>query len=199
MRTSLIINTAALDPFVAPITSMYAHSPYSVRAGYLRDIILPAARKDGWDEIIVCGTFEEGEGYQYVPMEPIYRDRRDALWQREYGARHATGDILAFSHDDHMFEEGILSVLPNLESWDILVPGRRTRGGTVLNNGKAESYMGGHSLFMKRTIWAKAPWTSVDTEWWDRTMTRVWREEGARIVWTEQAWHVDLDEPTLTD
>ena len=189
-----------MDPYVASKQQIYAAKPYGYRRAYMYEHVLPAARKEGWHEIFVVGAFEKGDGYTYIPMEPIYRDRRDALWQREFGARHATGDVLAFSHDDHMFAEGTIDALArhNFEPWDILVPRRENLNGDLLNNGRDGNYMGGHSLLMKRAIWAKTPWTCVDTEFWDVSLTRIWREEGAKIVWTDMLRHIDLDEPPLT-
>jgi hypothetical protein len=183
-----------MDPLVAFNTSLYAKKPYAYRAELLRERILPAACSEGWDEIIVVGQFEAGIGYEYVPMQPIFRDRRDALWQREAGARCSTGSILAFGHDDHMFAPGALEMLCGVpDDWDILVPARHNEAGDTLDNGKKKDYMGGHCLFMRRAAWAKVPWTTVDTEWWDVTLTRVWREEGLCIQWTDKIVHIDLD------
>jgi len=187
---SLIVNTACMDPMVKGKKQLYANKPYGARAEMLHDIILPYVREQ-FDEVLVVGAFERGEGYQYIPMPPLFRDRRDALWQRELGARHSRGSILAFSHDDHLLKFELSRPLET--DWDILVPRREDRDGNELNNGRLEGYMGGHSLFMTREMWAQVPWTSVNTEWWDVTMTRVWRESGARILWTEGIVHVDLD------
>ena len=196
MKTSLIINTCSMDALAAPRKSLYANAPYGARASLLRDKIILAACIEGWDEIFVVGSFESGKGYRYIPMQPIYRDRRDALWQRELGARHATGDVLAFAHDDHMFAPGTLAQLKKHPQawWDILVPERVDEKGNLLDNGKDAGYMGGHCLLMKRATWAAVPWTSVDTEWWDVTLTRVWKEEGAKIMWTDDLTHIDLDQ-----
>ena len=192
MKTSLIVNTCSLDVLAPKV--VYGRCTYRERADLLRDKILPSARQDGWHEIIVAGIFEEGEGYTYVKLDPIYRDRRDALWQRELGARHATGDVLAFSHDDHMFASLTPSLIQQHDpEWDLLVPKRVDCAGTELNNGRDHDYMGGHSLVMRRWLWARIPWTSVDTVWWDRSLTRLWRQEGGRIVFTDSLCHIDLD------
>lgn len=211
MKISLIINSCSGDP--AAGQPIYGWRSYRQRMELLHDEILPAAMREGWDEILVAGQFVEGKGYRYLPMPPVFRDRRDALWQREHGARFATGDLLAFSHDDHAFEIGtrlaLLDFTLGVDSgvtdldgkpvykkpvdWDLLVPKRVDRHGTLLNNGRDDNYMGGHALVMKRALWAKVPWTTCDTEWWDTSMTRVWREEGAKIVWTDEIIHVDMD------
>lgn len=195
LKLSLVINTCSLDP-LAPAVK-YGQRTYRERAQLLADVIIPAAIDEGWHEIIVVGTFQPGDGYMYAPLLPIYRDRRDALWQRELGARLSTGDLIAFSHDDHQFASGTTESLifddePE-DTWDLLVPRRVDRAGAELNNGRDAGYMGGHSLIMKRWLWARCPWTAVDTEWWDVSLTRLWREEGGRIVWTDQLQHIDLD------
>lgn len=208
MRISLIVNTCAMDPLAGK--PLYGRRTYRERADLLRRTLVDTTQDD-WDEIIVVGSFEpppeerEPEAiypgkawrrsYTYVPMDPICRDRRDALWQRELGARTATGDLLAFSHDDHAFAMGTPSVLRAMQQddWDLLVPQRVNLMGDELNNGRAEGYMGGHSLVMKRWLWARVPWTAVDTEWWDQSLSRIWREEGGRIAWTDDIAHIDLD------
>lgn len=194
MRASLIINTAACDPLAQRRFdgSQIAHRD---RARLLRERVLLDAQRDDWHEIIVVGSFEPGEGYRYVPMPPVHRDRRDALWQRELGARHATGDLLAFCHDDHTFApDSVAAIHDELPPWDLLVPRRVNVMGHTLNNGAQDTppYMGGHALVMRRTLWATLPWTSVDTEWWDLTLTRIWQEEGAVLRWSDRVTHIDL-------
>lgn len=190
MRLSLIINTCAGDPLAGE--PKYGKRSYRQRGELLRDEILPAARLQDWDEILVVGQFEPGEGYKYVMQDPIFRDRRDALWQRELGARSSTGDIMCFNHDDHAWQ-GDINLLRVPAKWDILVPRRIDKAGGALNNGRLQGYMGGHCLAMRRSLWARVPWTTVDTEWWDITLTRIWREEGGHIEWTDDLTHVDLD------
>jgi hypothetical protein len=81
------------------------------------------------------------------------------------------------------------------EGWDILVP-KRIHGitGEELNNGKAEGYMGGHTLVMKRAAWAQVPWTTVNPpRCWDIHMTRKWIEADLKIVWTDDLVSIDLE------
>lgn len=195
MRTSLVINTCCMDPLAPKVR--YGVRTYRERRELLHDVILAHATDSGWDEVIVVGTFEPGDDYRYVSMQPIRRDRRDALWQRELGARLALGDTLAFSHDDHMFGEHTPDKLRDYEGppWDLLVPRRVDLAGNELNNGRAAGYMGGHSLIMKRDLWAYVPWTSCDTEWWDIPMTRLWSQYG-KIVHTDALEHIDVDTDT---
>lgn len=193
MRISLIYNTACMDKVVRERNNHYRQASYAEREELLSKALRGVT---GFDEVIVAGTFKEGDGYRYVPVTPYVRDRRDALWQREWGARYSTGDILVFSHDDHELGEGFAETLREMldEPWDLLVPQRRhSKTQEKLENGEAAGYMGGHALVMRRWLWAEVPWVSVDTEWWDVTMTRLWEEAGGRIVWTDRLVHYDIE------
>lgn len=200
MRISYVINTAALDPWVHG-QNPHRSAAYRQRAALLRDKVLPAALNQGFDEIIVAGVYEPGDGYRFLPVAPRYRDRRDALVQREAGARHSTGDIIVFGHDDHALEAEFLSELrlrldrpQDFEPWDLLIP-RRLHGitGAELNNGKQDGYMGGHVLVMKRWLWAEVPWTKLDTVYWDTSMTREWKAAGAKLVYADDLTHIDIE------
>jgi len=196
MKISLIINTAALDPWaLAQGGNMFRSAQYNSRAALLRSTLSDKLLKD-FDEVIVAGVFEEGEGYNYVEVAPRFRDRRDALWQREIGARHATGDILVFCHDDHRPGDNFGAILDISEPWDLLIPKRvhGITGATLINGSEADpQYMGGHCLAMKRWLWAEVPWTSVDTEYWDVPMTKLWRSAGAELLWSDEVEHLDIE------
>ena len=200
MKTSYIINTACLDP-LADGGNPHRSAKYRERHTLLTQRVLPAALEQGFDEIIVAGSFESGAGYRYIRVDPRCRDRRDALYQREAGARHATGDILVFGHDDHRLADNFCATLHTcgVDGWDLLVP-KRIHGitGATLNNGfedapGGQSYMGGHVLVMKRWLWAEVPWTACDTEFWDTSMTRLWQEAGAKIVFSTDLIHMDVE------
>ena len=194
MSVSLIINTASGDPRVAGERNPWRSRTYGERVPLVHQIVKECA---DFDEIIVAGVFEpSADGlYTYVQITPQYGDRRDALLQREIGARHATGDILVFTHDDHMPQTPWDLHLLESDDWDILVP-KRIHGitGVELNNGKAEGYMGGHTLCMKRHAWAAVPWvTAMPPRCWDRPMTRIWKDAGLKIVWIDELVSVDLE------
>ena len=200
MKISYIINTACGDPRSNRPANPWRQAGYAERRKLLTERVLPAALDQGFDEIIIAGTFEDGAGYTYVPVAPRYRDRRDALWQREIGARHATGDVLVFGHDDHAIGEGFVKHLhddlcsPLAYEWDLLIPRRlHAITGAELNNGRSADYMGGHVLVMKRWLWAQVPWTSVATEFWDLSLTRLWREAGAKLVYADDLIHYDVE------
>lgn len=196
MRISYIINSAASDPWIQDGRNPWRQAGYGSRYRLLKEKVLPAAMQQGFDEIIVAGCFEEGEGYRYVPVAPRFRDRRDALWQREIGARYATGNVLIFGHDDHALHGDWWDFLkwPEWDSWDLLIP-KRIHGitGTELTNGKDKGYMGGHVLVMKRWLWAEVPWTACDTIFWDVSMTRLWKEAGGKLVYADDLVHADVE------
>lgn len=194
MRISLIINTACRD--AAHRSNRWRSRTYAERADWLKRI----AESDAFDEVIIVGSFPEPPAFKlphlrWIAVPAHTHDRRDALWQRETGARFATGDVLVFTHDDHAPGEGFLTALAGAgNDWDLLVP-KRLHGATgeELNNGRDDGYMGGHTLCMRRDLWARVPWTSVNTEYWDVPMTRIWREAGARIAWSDTLTHIDLE------
>ena len=198
MKISLIINTASGDPRIAGERNPWRQHTYGDRVDIVHKIVKECA---DFDEIIVAGVFEpSAEGlYTYVSISQQYGDRRDALLQREIGARHATGDILVFTHDDHLPQfnnfAGPYWQDKDFGDWDILVP-KRVHGvtGEELNNGKTDNYMGGHTLCMKRTAWATVPWlTAIPPRTWDIPMTRIWRDAGLTIAWTDDLISVDLE------
>lgn len=209
MKVSLVINSASLDRVGRRANNPHRHAGYVDRADLLRDVILPSAKISGFDEILVVGVFEEGEGYQYIPMNPRYRDRRDALYQRDLGFRHSTGDVVVFCHDDHKPSDGFATKLRTIEGdWDILVP-KRTHHitGEELNNGhekfaeadgrRSGVYMGGHCCVFRRWVIAEVPWTTVNTEFWDVVLTGKWKDAGARMEFTDVVSHVDLEAGVL--
>jgi hypothetical protein len=196
-RISLVVNTAAGDPRSAGGHNPFRSARYAERRRLLREEVLPAAFEAGLDEVLVAGVWEDGEGYRYVPVAPRRRDRADGLQQREVGARHATGDILVFSHDDHALGADFGPTLRGLAAdptWSLLVP-RRVHAitGADLENGRKEGYMGGHVLVMRRWLWAAVPWTSVDTEFWDVPLTHRWRGAGGEIRFEDSLIHLDVE------
>ena len=196
-----------MDPLAGIFKSQWRKKPYAARIEILRETIA-LAQDDGWDEIIVAGQFEEGDGYKYVEVEPVFRNRSDGLIQREMGARYAIGDVLVFCHDDHRPGNDFANAIMHwedepehyLSDWDLLIPKRAHKlTGETLENGnheqnpKRESYMGAHCLVMKRWLWAEVPWTSVATTFWDHSMTRLWKEAGAKLVYADDLIHYDME------
>jgi hypothetical protein len=150
-----------------------------------------------FDEVIVAGTYRpdsvEPSRYTYLEVSPMYGDRRDALVQREMGARLSRGSLLLFTHDDHM-PDFAASDIPDGD-WHILVP-KRIHGitGERLPNGQEEGYMGGHSLVMKREAWVTIPWLTVTPHrCWDRPLTTIWQKAGLSIEFTDDLATIDLE------
>jgi hypothetical protein len=198
LKISLIINTACADPVVRQRNNPFRAACYGERAGLLEKEILP--RSAGFDEVVVAGSFppqlkERFPLVRFVPVPPQRRDRWDALFQREVGARFTTGDILVFCHDDHAPDDRLAAFLRELPpDIDILVPKRvHLRTGAVLENGKADGYMGGHCYAMRRWIWASVSLTLAPNEYWDVYLTPIWKNAGANIVWSDDAIHYDCE------
>ena len=209
MKISLILNTACMDPLAEARRSQWRRKAYAARISMLEETIRLATEQQ-WDEIIVAGNYKAGDGYSYVEVPPFSRSRADALIQREQGARHSTGDVLVFCHDDHRPNMGFVTKLKQyyaprkdsllLDSWDLLIPRRfRAVGNVELENGdhrnnpKRNSYMGAHCLVMKRWLWAEVPWTSISTEYWDQSMTRIWKNAGGKLCYADDLIHYDME------
>ena len=191
-RVSLIINTACAAPHAATSKNPWRQSSYSDRSKFLREIIDAG---QNFDECLVTGSFHAGDGYTYVAVESVYCDRRDALYQRELGTRTSTGNILCFTHDDHLPQFSADDVHAHDPKWDILVP-RRAHGktGATLPNGHDEGYMGGHTLLMRRDVWVTVPWLTIESaRCWDLVLSDIWLDKGFNIVYTDALVSVDLE------
>jgi len=195
-NVSLIINTAIAAPHAAQSGNPFRSASYADREALIERILdqgLPEAL-----EKIVSGSYKpslvDPPAYTYLDVPPIYGDRRDALVQREMGARLSVGDFLVFTHDDHL-PNFHASDIPEPDDWDILVP-KRVHGvtGEELSNGRDEDYMGGHTLIMTREAWVRVPWLAVLPErCWDLFLTELWRTAGLQIKWTDDLISVDLE------
>jgi len=197
MSIDIIFNTCCMDPLASIKHNPWREGSYAHRKEMLGDSIEAVPTGIG---VIVAGAFtgdQANRGYLYVQVDPIRRNRTDALQQRELGARHSTADVMVFCHDDHRPGEGFFNALESRKpfpSWDILVP-KRIHGitGEEMENGRKDGYMGGHCLVMRRWLWARVPWTSCDTAFWDIPMTALWREAGGTLVHTDELVHIDIE------
>ena len=149
---SLVINTCANGPKAAETLSS-GKQPHAQRSFALRNFILPAAIADPtFDEIIVVGEWEPGNGYIYIEVPSEWFSCVDALAQRQAGFERSTGDWIVFQHDDHLLDNHIgdsgltglertigVGMNPNL---GVLVPARHTRlrnvNGEKLFSGEAK-------------------------------------------------------------
>ncbi len=162
---SLIINTCAEGPISKSIVSSRGFGqPHAQRAFVLQNFIIPQAI-ERFGEVIVVGEWHEGKGYTYIPCASKKFDCTDALEQRQLGFEASVGDIIAFQHDDHIFEGPLWPIDEQLFGPEVLVPERRTRlrhtEGELLNNGMAKGYISGHFAFYGRNVLEQCPWKDV--------------------------------------
>ena len=212
---SLVVNTCALQESMYNTTP--AGVPYNTRTYALRNWILPQYIADPYiDEVIVVGSWEEGEGYQYIPSPSKYFSCVDALEQRQLGFEASTGDVVIFQHDDHVLENeqwidcrGDSSSdldCPLQYGVDVLSPSRYTRlrfmNGERLNNGEPGynehvppgGHLSGHCAIFRREVIERCPWTDAQKVFtWDVSATQNIVTAGFKIVWTDaiRCWDVE--------
>lgn len=185
MSVACVINTCALAPH-AGTTLSSGKQPYAERAWLMRNVILPAYTK--WfpglfDEVVVVGEYEEGEGYAYIRCPSVYRNCADALLQRQAGFDALKGNHswVLFQHDDHLWDPA--NVIDPRTYAQVLSPSRwtRTRGGEEpLNDGfnmafdVSAGYVNGHASLMKPHAFRNGfGWTKVPPVFtWDRGVTQ---------------------------
>ncbi|KKK49150.1 hypothetical protein LCGC14_3137930, partial [marine sediment metagenome] len=133
MKLSLVINSCARGSKAAETLSS-GRQPHVQRAYALRNFILPAALADPtFDEVIVVGEWEPGNGYIYIEVPSVHFSCVDALAQRQAGFERSTGGWVVFQHDDHSMNNYVWDVTHSLLQWihlteaDVLVPARYTR------------------------------------------------------------------------
>ncbi len=176
---------------------------YKIRAYALRCFLLPMAIAN-FDEVIVAGEWEEGEGYTYVHAPSKFFGAEDALHQRQAGFEASTGDVIVHCHDDH-YIEGNTHGRP----FDVLSPARYTRlrrvAGERINGGEpavamdgvvaaSGGYILGHGAIYRRAVLETAPWKNVPAIFtWDIQHTAQIKSLGLSIEWvsTIKAWDVE--------
>ena len=199
---SLVINTCAGGPKAADTLSS-GRQPHAHRSFALRNFILPAALADPtFDEVIVVGEWEPGNGYVYIEVPSVHFSCVDALAQRQAGFERSRGVIIFFQHDDHMlarmpfWDEAKNTIIPwAKEPQDVVVPSRYTRlrnvNGERLQNGKPQlgleiGYISGHCAIYRREVLEKCPWGNVDeVHTWDVAHTAQIRAAGFKIEWSD--------------
>ena len=206
---SLIINTCAMEP--GPRFS----GKYKDRAYALQNFIIPQYVNDPYiDEIIVVGSWQEGEGYKYIPCPSKYFSCVDALEQRQRGFEASTGDIVIFQHDDHVLEksleyywvDGIIYHGMQSGGCDVLSPACYTRlrypDGERLNAGEPGfnewvppgGHLNGHCAIFNRDVIERCPGTNADKVFtWDVSMTHQIRKAGFEIAWSNmiRCWDIE--------
>lgn len=214
MSISLVINTCAGGPKAAETLSSGRQS-HMQRSFALRNFILPAALADPtFDEVIVVGEWEPGNGYIYIEVPSVRFSCVDALWQRQAGFERSTGDWIVFQHDDHVLEINPATQLDfrlsTCKDTDILVPARYTRlrdvNGERLFNGepsqsvKGEPYVtkpgyaSGHCAIYRHEVLEKCPWGDVPQVYtWDVEHTKQIRDAGFKIEWSSALRCYDIE------
>jgi hypothetical protein len=183
---SLIINTCAGGAVDTKSTSGQSHL---MRAYALQNIIIPRYLDDPFiHEVIVVGEWKTSASgrYTYIHSPSVYHSAVDALHQRQEAAEEASGDILIFTHDDHMLACGEDIALA--EGQDVLCPRRvtylRNADGERVNNGEDGSYVTGHFAVYRREVIDVCPWGAVPKVFtWDMEHTAMIREAGFAIDW----------------
>lgn len=200
---SLVINSCALGAQSRSVLSS-GKQPHEQRAFALRNFILPAALADPtFDEVIVVGEWEPGNGYTYIEVPSEHFSCVDALQQRQVGFERSRGDVVVFQHDDHIFTQtklgysiGLYDLIgPFPDQPDVIVPARYTRlrnvNGERLHNGQppvvaAEGYISGHCAIYRREVLEACPWGDVPKQHtWDVAHTAQIRAAGFTIEWSE--------------
>ena len=219
---SLCINTCALGEKSRSVLSS-GKQPHEQRAFSLRNFVLPAAIADPtFDEIIVVGEWEPGDGYTYIEVPSEHFSCVDALQQRQVGFERSRGGIIFFQHDDHMLErmpfwdetENAI-ILWIREPHDVVVPSRYTRlrnvNGEKLYNGwpwdveakdlfgddvrsEYSGYISGHLAIYRRDVLEACPWGDVPKQHtWDVAHTAQIRAAGFTIEWSEALRCYDIE------
>ncbi len=212
---SLVINSCAMGEQARSVLSS-GKQPHEQRAFALRNFVLPAAIADPtFDEVIVCGEWEPGDGYTYIEVPSEHFSCVDALRQRQVGFERSRGDIVIFQHDDHFFDfRGVIEVgsaaLQQFwhEPWDILIPARYTRlrnvNGEKLLNGEPQSnvdlhtlgYISGHCAIYRREVLEACPWNEAPEQFtWDIAHTAQIRSclPSFNIEWSDALRVYDIE------
>lgn len=207
MRTSAIITTCCGDPLAWDQSTGAGDrsKPHKARADLLIEEILPAYLKEPFTEIFVGGRIHDdvkdafdNERLTFVHVPPKRRDRSEALNIRETVTRFSTGDLLVYAADDHRPAEGFVKSLHQLvdEAWDVLTP-RRYHGKTGEQMADGEGHVGGYSPLhlhvLRREVWAKIPWTAIDTTYIDVSHARLCREAGFELAWSDKIRAFDVE------
>lgn len=161
------------------------------RTDLLRSRIIPSAVAQQFDELVVVGTHEEGEGYRYLHVPSMTGTTVDALIKRDTGALNCESKIIVYLCDDHVFiGEAFAKTVRQVDSlfqWDVIVPSRFAEhpevGRIRINNGEREGYCGGHSGVYRRGVIQHRPWSAMPHDrLWDLHASRIQQDAGFRFL-----------------
>lgn len=158
------------------------------RERLLDELVMPSVLAQGFDEVVVVGSYQSGEGYRHLPVPPITRTTNDALVKRDVGVMATTSEYIVFLSDDHRLDPFFCLALRDipLGRRTIGVPTRITnRGPNViyLNMGFGEGYCGGHAMVVHRTAIQEVPFTVAPHHPnWDVLHTQMLTSRGYELV-----------------
>jgi hypothetical protein len=167
---------------------------HAKRWSLVRDYILPSVLPQGFDEVVVVGNGEPGNGYTFLNIPPIMRTTIDSLVKRDAVTAATTSDWVLYLCDDHRLAPDFLAKLRGLVTtafMPIFVPARYTaRNGNQieLNSGAPDwfgegDYCGGHAGVYPRAALRAYPWSCAPHDLnWDLTHSREFQKRGFQIV-----------------
>lgn len=159
----------------------------------VNDLILPSVLGQGFDEVVVVGDGESGDGYRHLMVPAVTNTTIDALMKRDTATAATDSDVLVYLCDDHRLHPMFLVTLQSKylhdETWDALAPQRFClRDGQLcyLNMGQGEQYVGGHAVVCRRNLIREVPWmTAPHIAFWDKAQSYRWRGHGATIRYAD--------------
>ena len=163
------------------------------RWSLVADLILPAVLAQSFDEVVVGGDGESGDGYRHRQVPDVTGTTIDALMKRDTAAAATDSDVLVYLCDDHrphpLFLMTLQSKYLHDETWDALAPQRfcmRDGQRCYLNMGQGEKYIGGHGVVVRRNLIREIPWmTAPHSKWWDKMQSYRWASHGAAIRYAD--------------
>lgn len=174
------------------------------RWGLVRDQILPQVLREGFNEVVVAGDGESGEGYRHLYIPTITGTTIDALVKRDAAAVATESEYVCYFTDDHRPVPGFVTDLREYvieHTVEVLIPRRVTwrpsSDGQVcidLNSGASEGYCGGHAGVFHREILRLYPWASAPHDLlWDLTHSRRLKELGVSFRYAPHIMVEDIE------
>ena len=155
--------------------------------------ILPSVLEQAFDEVVVVGGGESGDGYRHLLVPDVTGSTIDALMKRDTAAAATESDVIVYLCDDHRLTPTFLMLLQSKylhdTEWDALAPQRfcmRDGQRCYLNMGQGEKYVGGHAVVVRRNLIREIPWmTAPHSKFWDKMQSYRWTGHGATIKYAD--------------
>lgn len=158
------------------------------REKLLDELVMPSVLGQGFEEVVVVGSYHSGKGYRHLPVPDITRNTVDALIKRDVGTAATTSDLLLYLCDDHRLDTFFLVALRDISLGEnrIGVPARITNRGpktVALNMGIQDGYCGGHAGVFPRSAVQLVPWSvSPHHPNWDVLHSKMLTSRGYELV-----------------